>query len=105
MTLDEKIKEIETAIERLENSGDDHSEKMLEAIAEALREERQTLKWLKDYKRLLESLENQKTGHWFIREGGNVCSNCGDTQFKYTSLDFDWRPHYCPNCGANMRGE
>ena len=34
---------------------------MYAAIAEAVREERQTLEWLKDYKRLLESLENQKT--------------------------------------------
>ncbi len=50
MTLDEKIEEIEKAIERLENSGDDHSEKMLTAIAEALREERQTLKWLEELK-------------------------------------------------------
>lgn len=53
----------------------------------------------------IKALENQKVGHWFIKEGGNVCSNCGNIQFKYTSLDFDWRPHYCPNCGADMRGE
>lgn len=53
----------------------------------------------------IKNLETQKTGHWFIKEGGNVCSNCGNTQLKYTSLDCDWRPHYCPNCGADMRGE
>ena len=62
MTLDEKIEETEKAIERLEKSAEqDHSERMFVAIAEAVREERQTLEWLKDYKRLLEALENQNT--------------------------------------------
>ncbi len=50
MTLDEKIEEMKTAIERLEKSGDDHSEGMLAAMAEAVREERQTLKWLEELK-------------------------------------------------------
>lgn len=112
MTLDEKIEEIEKTIERLENSGDDHSEKMLEAIAEALREERQTLKWLKDYKRLLEALENQKeitpirTGKWERKEeqfyGDNyyVCSNCGESYDIGGANINDFK--YCPNCGAEM---
>lgn len=60
MTLDEKIEEIEKTIERLGNETEnDHSDRMLEAIAEALREERQTLKWLNDYKRLLDKENKQ----------------------------------------------
>lgn len=106
MTLDEKIEEIEKAIERLEKTAEkDHSERMYAAIDEAVREERQTLKWLKDYKRLLESLENQKTGHWYEIEHSSadfpiyICSecNCGSG----ISKDFK----YCPNCGAKMEGE
>lgn len=103
MTLDEKIEEIEKTIERLEKSGDDHSEKMLEAIAEALREERQTLKWLKDYKRLLESLENQRIGHWERKHNSHTlehwytCSECGDCS--------DYKTPYCQYCGAKMKGE
>ena len=60
MTLDEKIEEIEKAIERLGKAAEkDHSERMYAAIAEAVREERQTLEWLRDYKRLLEKENKQ----------------------------------------------
>lgn len=108
--LDEKIEEIEKTIERLGNETEnDHSEKMLEAIAEALQEERQTLEWLKDYKRLLEALENQKeitpirTGKWTensIHTMGGLwyadykCSECGSISQNNSK--------YCPNCGAEM---
>lgn len=51
MTLDEKIEEIEKAIERLEKTAEkDHSERMYAAIDEAVREERQMLKWLEELK-------------------------------------------------------
>lgn len=49
----------------------------------------------------IESLENQKTGHWVKDEMSIMftiweCSECGgggDKHFKY-----------CPNCGAKMEG-
>jgi predicted RNA-binding Zn-ribbon protein involved in translation (DUF1610 family) len=48
-----------------------------------------------------------KTGHWFIDERPEsdretICSNCEQPIFKYHKLDFDYRPKYCPNCGARM---
>lgn len=49
-----------------------------------------------------------KIGQWFIDERPEsdrevVCSNCGQPIFKYHKLDFDYRPKYCPNCGAKMQ--
>ena len=48
-----------------------------------------------------------KTGYWFIDERPEsdretICSNCEQPIFKYHKLDFDYRPNYCPNCGAKM---
>lgn len=52
----------------------------------------------------------QNTGHWFIDERPEsdrelVCSNCDQPIFKYHKLEFDYRPKYCPNCGAKMKSE
>ncbi len=62
------------------------------------------------YSKAIEALENQKTGHWFIDERPEsdreiICSNCEQPIFKYHKLDFDYRPKFCPNCGAKMKGE
>lgn len=47
------------------------------------------------------------TGQWFVDERPEsdrevVCSNCDNPIFKYHKLGFDYRPKYCPNCGARM---
>lgn len=47
-------------------------------------------------------------GHWYIDERPEsdrevICSNCEQPVFKYHKIDFDYRPKYCPNCGAEMR--
>lgn len=49
-------------------------------------------------------------GYWFVDERPEsnretICSNCEQPIFKYQKLYFDYRPHFCPNCGADMRGE
>ena len=53
------------------------------------------------------AIEERKKGEWIKKEGDlcfrDVCSECGN---KYVKL----YPHYkhynfCPNCGADMRGE
>ena len=49
-------------------------------------------------------------GHWYIDERPEsnrevICSNCEQPIFRYHELYFDYRPKYCPNCGADMRGE
>ena len=44
-------------------------------------------------------------GRW---ENGNpICPVCGEDKFKDLDADIwsDWRPDYCPNCGAKMGGE
>ena len=62
-------------------------------------------------------VEERKTGHWIDAEWvrintgekrkGRRCSACGSGYFRYdvsvnTVSDI---PNYCPNCGADMRGE
>jgi len=63
------------------------------------------------------TIEERKTGHWIDAEWvrintgekrkGRRCSACGSGYFRYdvsvnTVSDI---PNYCPNCGADMRGE
>lgn len=41
-------------------------------------------------------------GRW---ENGNpICPVCGENKFKDLDADIwcDWKPDYCPNCGAKM---
>lgn len=45
--------------------------------------------------------------HWLVDERPEsnreiICSRCEQTIFKYHKLDFDYKPNYCPNCGAYM---
>ena len=40
----------------------------------------------------------RKTGHWIEHYGDSKCSECG-----YELKIYD--TNYCPNCGADMRGE
>ena len=54
--------------------------------------------------------QEPKTGHWIVDERPEsnreiICTNCEQPIFKYHNLDFDYRPNFCPNCGADMRGE
>jgi hypothetical protein len=44
-----------------------------------------------------------KHGKW----DGYVCSECNECADYFISGDFyfDEKPNFCPNCGANMRGD
>lgn len=46
----------------------------------------------------------RKKGKW---ENGEPCPICGEDRFKdlYADIWADWEPPFCPNCGADMRGE
>lgn len=61
-----------------------------------------------DVMRKYQKLEQEpKTAHWYIDERPEsdrevICSNCEQSVFKYHKLDFDYRPKFCPNCGAKM---
>lgn len=43
-------------------------------------------------------------GRW--EPGNPICPVCGGNKFKDLDADIwcDWRPDYCPNCGAKMDG-
>lgn len=46
----------------------------------------------------------QRYGRW---ENGNpICPVCGEDKFKDLDADIwsDWKPSFCPNCGARMDG-
>ena len=46
----------------------------------------------------------ERYGRW---ENGNpICPVCGEDKFKDLDADIwsDWKPPFCPNCGAKMDG-
>lgn len=61
------------------------------------------------------TIEERKTGKWCVTPSGElVCSNCYENPTNRVivngSLIYDMTPirkkmRYCPNCGADMRGE
>jgi primosomal protein N' len=60
----------------------------------------------------IKALEQQpKTGHWiFHKPFDNGCKNCNEciecSQCHiWLNYDFYAKTQYCPNCGADMRGE
>lgn len=47
----------------------------------------------------------QHTGKW--NDGVPICPVCGEDKFKDLDADIwaDWKPPYCPNCGAKIDKE
>lgn len=88
MTREEKIKILKSRKEEAETDGYVGFVEALDSAIKALEQE-------------------PKTGHWFVDERPEsdreiICSNCEQPIFKYHKMDFDYRPKYCPNCGARM---
>ena len=44
--------------------------------------------------------------HGWWENGNPICPVCGGDKFKDLDADIwcDWKPDYCPNCGAKMDG-
>lgn len=63
----------------------------------------EVMKRIEAFEMAIKALEQQKTGHWWARNTYPQesecwdCSECKETVFEQTN--------YCPNCGADMRGE
>ena len=47
----------------------------------------------------------RKKGQWV--DGESKCPVCGEDKFKDLDADIwaDWKPPFCPNCGADTRGK
>lgn len=50
----------------------------------------------------VEDVVKAQRGKWI--SGDPICPICGEDKFKDLDADIwsDWKPRYCPNCGANM---
>lgn len=49
----------------------------------------------------IQALEQQlKIGHWIDTGSGQECSECKEIQYGYDNFRY-----FCPNCGADMRGD
>ena len=44
-------------------------------------------------------------GKWEDRYDGTVCQKCGKYVYDDGDYHIIWHPNFCPNCGADMRGE
>ena len=65
---------------------------------ESLEKAREEIKWLRG---MLKEQE-VKTGYWIDSAGNDKCSICGE---EYSDLYPDYgNTHFCPNCGAKMKG-
>lgn len=52
----------------------------------------------------------KKIGKWIMKDPmlPYFCDQCGKNPYPYQedcTDDMYWRPKFCPNCGADMRGE
>lgn len=64
-------------------------------------------RWTKVIRNTVEELKaEQRKGEWIETSEGTMCSNCH--KYPYDDGEYhiaNWHSDYCPNCGADMRGE
>lgn len=89
MTREEAVSYLEFEREQVLNKSDGITSNLTESYDMAIEE--------------LQEPERKK-GRW---ENGEPCPICGEDRFKdlYADIWADWQPPFCPNCGADMRGE
>lgn len=61
------------------------------------------VEWLVDKTPLADVRENVR-GEWIYGEDGIYCSRC-KALVAETNLEYFCKHNFCPNCGADMRGE
>lgn len=114
MTKEEAIKHLGFMAKGYQNLLD-NDERCLEAVGKGYKGEVEAQESLADvYKAQIDALnlaikaleQEPKTGHWIYElEDWNkwTCSECGWS--KRTDVHVKLGYSYCPNCGADMRGE
>ena len=107
MTLDEAIKHCKEKAKELSDKayrewGVSMTEEEAYDCNECAREHEQLGKWLEDYKRLL---EGRPQGKWVYRNDNPLIPSgyyeCDRCEIGKSLTE----QNYCPNCGADMRGE
>ena len=60
-----------------------------------------------DKKVIVKALQKPEIKHGRWIDGEGECPVCGEDKFKdlYADIWADWKPPFCPNCGADMRGK
>lgn len=58
------------------------------------------------YLSMLPTVDAMKVVHGQWKDGDPYCPICGQDKFRGLDADIwaDWKPKYCPNCGAKMDG-
>lgn len=99
-TLDEAIKQCEETAEKNEIRASWFRDKEgYENCIEYANEYRQLAEWLKELKSLR---QKRPKGHWiYLKHDKARCSECEDIVFIAQMYG---NANYCPNCGADMRG-
>lgn len=86
----------------------------IEVLAHVKEDEQWRTECIDNEIRLIESLSpvtpTERTGEWKIwNEPGNECVYCTKCKHEYDQIDLyiggSEYPNYCPNCGADMRGD
>ena len=118
MTIDEAIRHFEEVAEQKERDSveliDMLDELDVDTCKECAADHRQLAEWLKELKeRRAANVQPIKHGRWICNEelyynGMTKCSCCNEEYYTedIQNLQGDLRTvNYCPNCGADMRGD
>ena len=110
--LEQIVNRLPTIQSKKDNSSDasyQHTINEFNKVVQEQAEEIRTLKeTIKDFESAIQALEQTKKGEWIEKDGEHYCSKCG-IKAHYFKLPFGkvvWcRDNFCPNCGADMRGD
>ena len=106
MTLDEAIKHCEEVAEKFDtelnliNCG--ISNESCDNCLECAKEHRQLAEWLRELKAYRKAEKERPKGEWKHPYFSNIACECSECRMQMPITDYF---NFCPNCGADMRGE